>query len=150
MEANELRIGNYVRINNSKHHQDVKDEVFCVTGIQERLHHDFPNSDYSISLVLDKRYAYQSFAQFNEFVAPIPLTEEWLVNFEFELKADQGDMKYYELGRFGVKCVEGDEYYFYLVLEQDYIILNELLHVHDIQNVWHSLTCSDLTLNEIR
>lgn len=82
-------------------------------------------------------------------IKPIPLTQERLVNFGFELKVDEGDMKYYELGKFGVKWVESDEFYFYLVLKQDYIILNELLHVHDLQNVWHSLTCSDLILKNI-
>jgi hypothetical protein len=82
MKASELRIGNYVFIKN-----EVWDELrktpLKVTGYSLEDDDMFPESTGGVMLVNEKtRFSY---SQLDEFIAPIPLTEEWLIRFGFEL-----------------------------------------------------------------
>jgi hypothetical protein len=79
---------------------------------------------------------------------PIPLTEEWLLKFGFELNSDEGDCKFYEKGKYGIRWVDGDEFYFYLIMNyrDEYWILKEIYDVHKLQNIWLDLTDEELTM----
>lgn len=78
MNAQELRIGNYVKLSSespwAEHHKD----VFIVTRIEERADKMFPNATHSVNIFLNKLI---KFSQFNFLIDPIPLTPEWLVKF---------------------------------------------------------------------
>ena len=86
---------------------------------------------------------------------PIPITEEWLLKLGFLLEYDEGDIKYYVKStnhNFGIKGYDNSEWYIYheYPFSDDYTILKELAWVHELQNVWFSLTDEELTLNETR
>lgn len=79
MEAKDLRIGNLVYLNNELYHRKLISVPLTVTGVNWKESEHFPNSKHSISL-FDIRTG-KEYSQFNEFVAPITLTEEWLMKF---------------------------------------------------------------------
>ncbi|MGH1520558.1 hypothetical protein [Chryseobacterium sp. JK1] len=73
----ELRLGNLATIDNPDFHKQMKDIPVIVNGINLTQDKDFPASSASIS-VTDGKFSY---SQFNEFISPIDLTEEWLEKF---------------------------------------------------------------------
>lgn len=85
MEAKDLRIGNYVTIDNKKYHPKMKDVPMIITSISRNY---VLNEGYLMYCDLDKlfpgKYEWQNFSQLLEYLKPIPLTEDWLVRFGFE------------------------------------------------------------------
>ena len=83
-------------------------------------------------------------------IKPISITEEWLLKFGFELNSDEGDCKFYEKGKYGIRWVDGDEFYFYLIMNDrdEYWILKEIYDVHQLQNLYFSLTGEELTFTK--
>ncbi len=138
IKANELRIGNYVN------HEQTTHLITCV------------NIDYSISVWVDtminQEYLYQH--QNNE-LKPIPLTEEWLLNFGFA--RHHGD--YYndvfmlknvidfETGRlfdaFEIKIYPNE-----IGSAQSIKGCLEISYVHQLQNLYFALTNEELTIKK--
>ncbi len=84
MKIKHLRIGNIVTINNDSW-AEFKGVPLIVTGVGDKMdtYNYFPNSTGSVNAeTLDKK---NDFAQFDEFIEPILLTEDWLLKFGFEL-----------------------------------------------------------------
>lgn len=83
MKAKHLRIGNIVTINNDSW-VEFKGVPLIVTGIGDKMdtYNYFPKSTESVNAeTLDRK---NDFAQFDEFIEPIPLTEDWLLKFGFD------------------------------------------------------------------
>lgn len=126
MKAKELRIGNYVNY--------LGKEIKC--GV---------NTIYAISKITQPSVMY----------LPIPLTEEWLLKFGFELNEDLGDMKYYQMPNkkrgFGV-CFDHEEISFYLFNIKGIVNLiygeSFFEYVHYFQNLYFSLTNEELTFKQ--
>lgn len=84
---------------------------------------------------------------------PIPLTEEWLLKFGFELNEDLGDMKYYQMPNkkrcFGV-CFDHEKIAFYLFNIKGVVNLiyddSFFQYVHHLQNLYFALTNEKLTI----
>lgn len=140
MKATELRIGNLVTIDNPEFWKGIKGNVLEVNGINIASSLDFPKSTHSIS-VRDEKFTY---SQFNEFIKPIPLTEEWMLKFGFEKDGD-----YFSLGNFhyhlpsclfysGNDHVSGGN--------ADAIIK----YVHQLQNLYFALTGEELQIIPIK
>lgn len=130
MKANELRLGNYV--DNQIHGVG---EVSALSGLTVLYSRNYN------SLSVDSFY-------------PIPLTEEWLLMFGFELVCDLvDDMKYFELKpfKYGI-CFDHDDIVFYrnIGISNEYtpLIYDEktLQHVHQLQNLYFALTGEELTI----
>lgn len=78
-------------------------------------------------------------------IFPIPLTIDEILAFGFELSSDEGDCKFYEKGKYGVRWIDGDEFYFYLKMANDgYWVLKEIYDVHELQNIWFELNNQSL------
>lgn len=78
-------------------------------------------------------------------IFPMPLTIDKILAFGFELNSDEGDCKFYEQGKYGIRWVDGDEFYFYLKINNhEYWILKEIHDVHELQNIWVELTKEEL------
>ncbi|MEI7489589.1 MAG: hypothetical protein WCJ72_19660, partial [Chryseobacterium sp.] len=77
MKASELRMGNYVTIDNHNSWPDLKDLAMVVTGVNNHMDkHDlelFSDSDGKVNL----QSKYETYGQFSQFISPIPLTKEW-------------------------------------------------------------------------
>lgn len=126
IKASELMIGNYVTVNNPMW-AEMALNAFEVTGIQERHEKDFPLSDSVICLS-------GGMSQFNEFVDPIPLTDEWLVKLGFE--ENKCGFVYGE-DCFEIELCNG--FYYQSVEYFEYIIGEPIKFVHELQCVfyWH-------------
>ena len=141
MQAQELRIGNYV---------DYFGKITQIDGIKRC-------SDGSFAVeICEKRPSGCSWCEYAPIetpsLKPIPLTEEWLLNFGFELEADEGDIKYFMNNRinrnYGVKLYDNEELYIYheYPMSCEYTILQEINHVHQLQNLYWCLCGEELTL----
>lgn len=84
-----------------------------------------------------------------DLIKPVNITEEWLFRFGFLIDYDEGDIKYYVIStnhNFGIKVYDNSEYYIYheYVNTEEYTILKEIFFIHELQNVWFSLTNEEL------
>ena len=77
---------------------------------------------------------------------PINIHEGILESFGFELSDDEGDVKHYEIGKYGIRMHEDSDFYFYhkMVNEDEYWILCELNFFHEVQNLYFALTGEEL------
>jgi hypothetical protein len=113
MEAKELRVGNIVRYADSVYLDGGK-----VTEVGDIIQYE---TDY-----------YQ----------PIPLTEEWLLNFGFEKELD---LFYRKNKSSMIEIIFFDNGF--LVANQSFC-LNHIKHVHQLQNLYFALTGTELEHNE--
>lgn len=137
MNANELRIGNLVKINNDLL-PETKGQVYSVYGINERFDKEFPESKNVVSLrhkSHNARYV-RTYSQFDEFIEPIPLTDEWLVKFGFEKS-----YKSFVKGDFTFITNHGLAY-------KLTIITNLPKYVHQLQNLYFALTGEELEIEK--
>ncbi len=147
MNANELRIGNLVKIHNDLL-PETNREIYSVYGINERYDKEFPESKNVVSLRHKSRNArfIRTYSQFDEFIEPIPLTDEWLVKFGL----DQGGYDFYFWTKetpTGLFSINGDPESGYGVRYNNEIE-PPLEYVHQLQNLYFALTGEELTISE--
>lgn len=118
MKANELRIGNYVKFGNNIC------KVYEINNINYYARNE--KTDESLK---------SSWAE----IEPIPLTEEWLLKFGYELtplrtylQPNSGNFIWFEKG---MKCVIAGEFYVPI-----------LKYVHQLQNLYFALTNEELII----
>lgn len=80
IQANELRLGNLVMIENELL-PETKGKYYKINGINKRFDMYFPDSNYTVGLDCIK--SIRTYSQFSEFIKPIPLTPELLVKCGF-------------------------------------------------------------------
>jgi hypothetical protein len=89
------------------------------------------------------------FNEFLEFYVPIPITEEWLINFGFELIETIPDeweeliLNKYKLGDFTIEFFRNKCWYPSLRRDK---IDKTITYVHRLQNLYFELTDKELTL----
>lgn len=158
MKINELRIGNFVTLEN-----DVWNEyssmTMRITKIDSETDDMFPDSTGSAELLPEN--GIYTFAQFDEFIKPIPLTEEWLLKFGFDGNNALGGCGEIEIstnGNFrtallgglsnnGVRCqiyTEKIPNPYNEIFNQCSIPL-QIKYVHQLQNLYFALTGEELT-----
>ena len=83
-------------------------------------------------------------------ISPIPLTEEWLLNFGFELTNDEGDVKYYDFinnSDYSIVFDHSEIALHYNAKSGYYCIMyddTKLQKVHQLQNLYFALTGKEL------
>lgn len=122
MKASELRIGNYVYYNNENKS----------IGIISTLVNDLvPGLDYcQIDHVINKKHWCIN-------LEPIPLTEEWLLKFGLEIKNNYA----YDKASLGFFVITFGEKFYWKSFE--------LKYVHQLQNLYFSLSREELILKEL-
>ena len=136
MKASELRIGNYVHLQNDAW-DEYKNIPMSVTGVEiTGPDKYFPESDSVINLEI--KGSIHTFNQCNEFVIPIPLTEEWLERFGFENneKTAEHNKFIWFKNHIGVSGMLG------------VVKPVECKYVHQLQNLYFALTGEELKLRE--
>ena len=124
MEAKELRIGNYI------HPLLDKKEVAEICYIGE--------NDFGYERLSDKEYF-----QGNS-IKPIPLTEEWLVKFGFELEDEK---IYYHLDSYEDIYITKTSYSFSIYNATHFTNIKQgIKHVHQLQNLYFALTNEELII----
>jgi len=135
LTAQELRIGNLVQI--VKYWKDFYDENYFIPK----------------EINLDDLRAINNF---KDIAKPIPLTEEWLLKFGFEINDDLGDEIYYQIPEekngYGI-CFDHNDITFYKYYgngaENVHTLIYDEKHlqsVHQLQNLYFSLTNTELKL----
>jgi len=104
IDPKQLRLNNLVTIDNERSWPEMKGVYCLVNGIEAKEWgvSEFPNSSHYISVI--KWGGRKEYHQFNEFISPIPLTDEVLrrTNFKetaesfFEFRLKQGVIFYYD------------------------------------------------------
>ena len=113
MKANELRIGNYIQVKGEKYNSQIMWILPREVGLDNSVDEIFISD-----------------------LEPIPLTEEWLIRFGFEVKSASVTHKYsYNIGFFvlsnGLRSnISYDGY--------------EIKYVHQLQNLYFALTGNEL------
>ena len=147
MNVNELRIGNWVTINNKIAWNEYKHIAMKVTAIETKQDKQFIKSDGSISV--ESTYLRRSFSQFSEFIKPILLTETLLIKSGFELYYESQFCKRYEL------ILNTEICYSFSNLEDyrgsvgfSYVgkVIQNIKFVHQLQNLYFALTGQELTI----
>ncbi|WP_336704419.1 hypothetical protein [Chryseobacterium indologenes] len=134
----ELRLGNLVTIDNPDFHKKMKGIPVIVNGINFRIERDFPKSTASIS-VTDGKFSYD---QFNEFISPIELNEDWLFKLGYECNKNEYSISGHD--RFNVfQSVKGP-----YIFCDDKIAIKYVKYVHELQNIFFALTGEELTIKE--
>jgi len=152
MKANELRIGNYV--------SELVLGIVPIFTIQRdtvwvAVKHN------TLNILGDQHYHLDISS-----IEPIPLTEEWLLKFGFVRDSDSMDIRYknsddpgtiYEIRLIDQSLFRGQDSGWNLQLieifdEQDesdmrFVHIKRIDHVHQIQNLFYSLSGTELTIN---
>lgn len=129
MDANELRIGNWVRYKDSK-------EKVKVLQIRRDGSHQL--SGYNLCTT----YYSEVIGEYE----PIPLTEEILLKCGFELTEEckmTDKVKIFELGDYGVKTWYDDTCVFFKDVTP---IKTNLKHLHQLQNLYFAITGEELKI----
>ena len=127
VSGDDLMLGNYLYLKTEK-----GNELVTVSGIRQT------SCDIQLN---DKSKMYIAYHQ--HILAPVPLTEDWLVNKfgfkQFTVNKDIGSRKIYQLGNFFVEiAAEGHCFgYFYIN-----VMISTFDYVHQLQNmfygIWHT------------
>jgi hypothetical protein len=140
MEANELRIGNYVT-----------EEVLGKCEVYE-IHYDTVWVLVN-NITIEGKENTRSFHLSINHLNPIPLTEEWLLKFGFKEQIGFSKIIGLDLLKsFEVAHNDLDKWYCYFRnfnkgLLDDFVLLrSDLKHVHQIQNLYFALTNEELTI----
>lgn len=120
MKSSELRIGNLVYGLNNENHS--KKQVDTIANIYQ----------YGWETVGGKSG-----------IAPIPLTEEWLIKFGFEQK---GELKDFYLGKYWIASDDNFSMHTDFNGIYDLLISNSIKYVHTLQNLYFALTEEELTI----
>lgn len=119
MKANELRIGNFVYFLGNVHE---------IEGLSKRLRPDVGHFQLS-----NMEYSQKGFH-----LKPIPLTEEWLVKFGFEMHENAP----WVLQKQPLMCNIGNRFtWHYKTLS-----IKDIKYVHQLQNLYFALTGEELTI----
>ena len=145
MKTIELRIGNFVTVDNPKYHPQLKGVLLRVTGLHERSINGAIETSVNLEHSVKSMVEYQTYSLFIEYIKPIPLTEKWLLDFGFKVKGD-----FYDKGQLSILLANlkdnhpnGRVYYNSLAIVQ-----SQPKYVHQLQNLYFALTQKELILKE--
>jgi hypothetical protein len=114
MEASELRLGNFVKTDNSTNNLI-----------------DIETVDY---------FVLKEIIEDSDFYSPIPLTEEWFLMLGFEAQS----LDWFTYNGFGV-CIYKKKL---KISFKEQILLLNIYHVHQLQNLFYCLVGKELVLKE--
>lgn len=137
LKASDLRIGNFI---------NYQGKLIQVEGVVNRtIYHSGRQFD---------QIGVENYVTFE----PIPLTEEWLVRFGFQIDDDLGDQIYYQIPEqkygYGI-CFDHDDITFYKFNgnggENVHTLIYDEKHfqyVHQLQNLYYALTQTELIIKQ--
>lgn len=141
INANELRINNYLYYNGNHNH------IGIVTSIQPRIYFKTNHTSGGVKIGFNNRFdiVYEL-----DKVKPIPLTEEWLLKFGFVYNGWNYDFERFTFHAQG-KNSKGEFYNteFYIKRGKTKCLISfKIEFVHQLQNLYFSLIGEELTLKQ--
>lgn len=147
MEANELRIGNIVKVNNPMYWPKLKDVPVTVVGITQKYFEDKNRMSISVNPISSERALHcGTVHQFDHYVEPIPLTEEILTKCGFEKAFNIGTSNGYYWASKLIDLTEdyelstSDRYYDSMPVSGSM----KFSFLHQLQNLYFALTGTEL------
>ena len=131
MENNELRIGNFVRLNNPKYHPENTGKNFMVDSIK---------SD-DVSLIDYENLPAIILYQYLKYIEPIELTEEWLLKFGAKW---EGDYVFLEINKLIIRTHLPNMKPASIFAYFDGIKIKQLKYVHELQNLYYAINGTEL------
>ena len=132
IKANELRIGNLILWSGGVH------EIELIGKGNEQLDNDN-------GFVYFRKKNLQRVSENVDSIEPIPLTEEWLLKFGFEL--DEEDDGFFKR-KIKTSVNEKSECLVFIYESYYQVEVAEINHVHQLQNLYFALTGEELTLKD--
>lgn len=148
MKAREIRIGNLVTIENEKSWSKLKNIPLKVTGYKESKQESFPLS-FGIVNLTDGQNDY---SQFDEFIFPITLTEEWFNKFDIKnnIPLIWIDDNYSIDLEFSPTQGQDTNGRYEIWVYYNNSLLITVQYVHQLQNVYFTLIGKELILKETK
>ena len=84
----------------------------------------------------------------NDYWKPVPLTEEWLERFGFELPAHSWIGDKFHLSEYGKGSKHQNGGVWVVAMNKNNAIIAEIQYVHQLQNLYFALTGQELTIKE--
>jgi hypothetical protein len=131
MENNELRIGNFVRLNNPKYHPENTGKNFMIDSIK--------NDD--VSLIDYENLPAIILYQYLKYIEPIELTEEWLLKFGAKW---EGDYIFLEINKLTIRTHLPNMKPASIFAYFDGIKIKQLKYVHELQNLYYAINGTEL------
>jgi hypothetical protein len=148
LDAKDLRIGNLFTLNNPHYRPKENGLLVSVTSIDTNRNEMNEDGEYEpkvavgLLVVQNNKFYENRFAQWIEYLKPIELTEEWLLDFGYKQvnTLANGTKVLEKPGLFTVYYKDG------IVRFSFYTI--DVKFVHKFQNIIYSLTNTELTLKD--
>ena len=144
MKASELRIGNYVTIDNNENWEEIKHIPMVVISIKYK---EEGNYSISVDMAFEEDLFYNGFSQYERFIEPIPLTEEWLLKFGYTKVKVKGEFVLFEKEL----CVYTIAFSSFanIFIKHTISLVTQLTafqYVHQLQNLYYALTGEELNI----
>lgn len=152
MEAKNYKIGNYVCVENDKHHPYLKNRTLEVIGIRIAEGIDKvtfkQNFKYAVSIkTTDNPIENSEYNQYLEFIKPIPITDDWLKLLGF---IESGaELLYLPMPELKSEIHYEKKPYGNVITLQSSVgmfIPNDISYIHELQNLFFALTGTELIL----
>jgi len=121
MNANELRIGNFIYFIICNKEDSKLDELKKMT---------VDSNDF--------KYIQNDSSLFE----PIPLTEKWLSDFGFKKTNESEEVEWYSLNGFEIAIHEEDGKVYFVY---QHMVLRHIINVHQLQNLYFAITGTELS-----
>jgi len=131
MENKELRIGNFVRLNNPKYHPENTGKNFMIDSIKAD----------DVSLIDYENLPSIILYQYLKYIEPIELTEEWLLKFGAKW---EGDYVFLEINKLIIRTHLPNMKPASIFAYFDGIKIKQLKYVHELQNLYYAINGTEL------
>ncbi|MGG5506725.1 MULTISPECIES: hypothetical protein [unclassified Myroides] len=155
IQASELRLGNLVLVDNQRYHPKLKNVPVIVTGIEKKTltsdqKQSFPFSDSSIRVMPTKGdLKGLEIGQLNEFIKPIELTEERLLQCGFRKNKTRSSVIYFlpiPNLRMEIHATFFHGQFIIELVNHVLPIVTEVRFLHQLQNLYFVLTEKELEI----
>lgn len=151
MEAKNIRIGNYVWVDNKEYHFKLLNKTMVVCGMDKLC--DSEKGRVQINhLNYKENITLPAVAQFDKYIKPIPLNEDWLKDLGFEYRLENGGNlpcykmnirgNLYTVARWGTDKHNLAEWQMWIESRD----VCRVQYVHELQNVFFAITRTELQL----
>ena len=150
MKANELRIGNLVKVNNQEYHPELDNEILVVVGINQTDNLERTGRTHSVSMNhLDnkKNYVIPAVSQLEMYVQGIELNDKNIQELGYTLTDTNSAGNVWNIVKIG-EFINEDFQIIYFNRTKEYKRRNlRIKYVHELQNLFFAVTGQELTIN---
>lgn len=149
MEAKNLRIGNFVKVNNQEYHPELDNEILVVVGINQTDNLERTGRTHSVSMNhLDnkKNYVIPAVSQLEMYVQGIELNDKNIQELGYTLTDTNSAGNVWNIVKIG-EFINEDFQIIYFNRTKEYKRRNlRIKYVHELQNLFFAITGTELSI----